>query len=77
MLQDLRRWQSVRQLVHQSHVQLPQGARLRLRRRAGVPLAFVYRIVHFPAGEHEDLTTIWLWSDGAGVFSHETAAHAA
>jgi len=33
----------------------------------------VYRIVHFPAGEHEDLATIWLWSDKAGVFSHETA----
>ncbi len=33
----------------------------------------VYRIVHFPAGEHEDLATIWLWSEMAGVFSHETA----
>ncbi len=33
----------------------------------------VYRIVHFPAGEHEDLATIWLWSEKAGVFSHETA----
>jgi len=33
----------------------------------------VYRIVHFPAGEHEDLATIWLWSGKAGVFSHETA----
>jgi predicted transcriptional regulator of viral defense system len=33
----------------------------------------VYRIVHFPAGEHEDLATLWLWSDKAGVFSHETA----
>jgi predicted transcriptional regulator of viral defense system len=33
----------------------------------------VYRIVHFPAGEHEDLATIWLWSDKKGVFSHETA----
>jgi predicted transcriptional regulator of viral defense system len=33
----------------------------------------VYRIVHFPAGEHEDLATIWLWSEQAGVFSHETA----
>jgi predicted transcriptional regulator of viral defense system len=33
----------------------------------------VYRIVHFPAGEHEDLVTVWLWSDRAGVFSHETA----
>lgn len=33
----------------------------------------VYRIVHFPAGEHEDLATLWLWSERAGVFSHETA----
>jgi predicted transcriptional regulator of viral defense system len=33
----------------------------------------IYRVVHFPAGEHEDLATIWLWSEKAGVFSHETA----
>jgi predicted transcriptional regulator of viral defense system len=33
----------------------------------------VYRLVHFPAGEHEDLATIWLWSEKAGIFSHETA----
>jgi predicted transcriptional regulator of viral defense system len=33
----------------------------------------VYRIVHFPAGEHEDLATLWLWSEKMGVFSHETA----
>ena len=33
----------------------------------------VYRIVHFPAGEHEDLATLWLWSEQKGVFSHETA----
>ena len=33
----------------------------------------VYRIVHFPAGEHEDLVTIWLWSEKVGVFSHESA----
>lgn len=33
----------------------------------------VYRIVHFPAGEHEDLATLWLWSEKNGVFSHETA----
>ena len=33
----------------------------------------VYRIVHFPAGEHEDLAAIWLWSERAAVFSHETA----
>lgn len=33
----------------------------------------IYRIVHFPAGEHEDLVVLWLWSRRAGVFSHETA----
>ncbi len=33
----------------------------------------VYRLVHFPAGDHEDLTMIWLWSDQAGTFSHQTA----
>ena len=33
----------------------------------------VYRLVHFPAGDHEDLTMIWLWSEQAGVFSHQTA----
>ena len=22
----------------------------------------VYRLVHFPPGDHEDLVTIWLWS---------------
>jgi predicted transcriptional regulator of viral defense system len=33
----------------------------------------VYRLVHFPAGEHEDLMVLWLWSAQAGVFSHQTA----
>jgi predicted transcriptional regulator of viral defense system len=33
----------------------------------------VYRLVHFPASEHEDLIVLWLWSEQAGVFSHETA----
>jgi predicted transcriptional regulator of viral defense system len=33
----------------------------------------VYRLVHFPAGEREDLVAIWLWAERAGVFSHETA----
>lgn len=33
----------------------------------------VYRIVRFPAGDHEDLSEIWLWSDQAGIVSHETA----
>lgn len=39
-----------------------------VRRRRGI-----YRLVHFPAGEHEDLVIAWLWSDRAGVVSHETA----
>jgi predicted transcriptional regulator of viral defense system len=33
----------------------------------------VYRVVHFPPGDHEDLVVLWLWSDRAGVVSHETA----
>jgi predicted transcriptional regulator of viral defense system len=33
----------------------------------------VYRLIHFPPGDHEDLAAVWLWSDRAGVFSHETA----
>jgi len=33
----------------------------------------IYRLVHFPANEHEELAVVWLWSDRTGVFSHETA----
>ncbi len=33
----------------------------------------IYRLVHFPPGEHEDLIVIWLWSNRTGVFCHETA----
>src|SRR5438270_11707520 len=33
----------------------------------------VYRLKHFPPGRQEDLVALWLWSDRAGVFSHETA----
>ena len=33
----------------------------------------IYRLVHFPAGEHEDLVRLWLWSDRAGVISHQSA----
>lgn len=32
-----------------------------------------YRLVHFPAGEHEELVIAWLWSEQAGVISHQTA----
>lgn len=33
----------------------------------------IYRLVHFPAGEHEGLVAAWLWSEQAGVVSHQTA----
>jgi predicted transcriptional regulator of viral defense system len=33
----------------------------------------IYRLVHFPAGEHEELVVAWLWSERAGVISHQTA----
>jgi predicted transcriptional regulator of viral defense system len=33
----------------------------------------IYRLVHFPAGEHEELVVAWLWSELAGVVSHQTA----
>ena len=33
----------------------------------------IYRLVHFPAGEHEELVTAWLWSERVGVISHQTA----
>jgi len=33
----------------------------------------IYRLVHFPSSEHEDLVVIWLWSGRQGVFSHQTA----
>jgi predicted transcriptional regulator of viral defense system len=39
-----------------------------LRARRGV-----YRLVHFPASENEDLMELWLWSDRIGAFSFETA----
>lgn len=44
------------------------GAGRMVRERRGV-----YRLVHFPAGDHEDLTVVWLWSEQEGVFSHQTA----
>ena len=33
----------------------------------------IYRLVHFPAGEFEQLTVLWLWSACSGIFSHMTA----
>jgi predicted transcriptional regulator of viral defense system len=33
----------------------------------------IYRLVHFPAAEHEGLVSTWLWSEQAGVVSHESA----
>ncbi len=33
----------------------------------------IYRLVHFPPGDNEDLVATWLWSERVGVFSQETA----
>lgn len=49
-------------LVHHVHT----GRVVRLRRG-------VYRLAHFPAREHEELTELWLWSAQVGVFSYLTA----
>lgn len=49
-------------LVHYVHV----GRAVRVRHG-------IYRLVHFPAGEHEELVVAWLWSGFAGVVSHQTA----
>lgn len=53
---------SLQLLTHHVHA----GRVVRVRRG-------VYRLVHFPAGEHEDLVAVWLWADQQGVFSHQTA----
>jgi len=49
-------------LIHHMH-----AGRVRRVRRG------VYRVVHFPASEQEDLVAIWLWSERQGVFSHHSA----
>jgi predicted transcriptional regulator of viral defense system len=33
----------------------------------------IYRLVHYPASEHEELVTAWLWSERCGVISHQSA----
>jgi len=33
----------------------------------------IYRLAHFPAGDHEELVVVWLWSGQLGVVSHQTA----
>jgi predicted transcriptional regulator of viral defense system len=33
----------------------------------------IYRLVHYPASDHEDLAVAWLWFERGGVFSHQTA----
>jgi predicted transcriptional regulator of viral defense system len=49
-------------LVHYVHT----GKAVRVRRG-------IYRLVHYPAGEHEELVAAWLWSELAGVISHQSA----
>lgn len=45
---------------------LARGRALRVQRG-------VYRLVHFPSGEHEELVSAWLWSQRQAIFSHRTA----
>ncbi len=33
----------------------------------------IYRLVHFPTGEHEELVVAWLWTEHMGIVSHQTA----
>lgn len=33
----------------------------------------IYRLVHFPVGEQDDLVVAWLWSEQIGIISHQTA----
>ncbi len=33
----------------------------------------IYRLVHFPAGEHEELVAAWLWTESTAVISHQSA----
>ncbi len=33
----------------------------------------VYRLVHFPPSDHEELVSLWLQTDRKGVLSHDTA----
>ncbi len=33
----------------------------------------VYRLVHYPHVDNEELVAVWLWSKRTGVFSHQTA----
>jgi hypothetical protein len=49
-------------LVHYVHT----GKAVRVRRG-------IYRLVHFPAGDPEELVAAWLWSDLIGVVSHQSA----
>lgn len=41
--------------------------------RVNSELYGVYRLAVFPFQEHDELIGLWLWTERAGVFSHETA----
>src|SRR3954468_5580521 len=43
------------------------------RRRLERTARGLFRLVHFPPSDDEDLVAAWLWSGRQGVFSHETA----
>jgi predicted transcriptional regulator of viral defense system len=52
--------------THLLHKHMLAGRVTRAQRR-------IYRLVHFPAAENEELVTAWLWSEQSGVISHQTA----
>jgi hypothetical protein len=33
----------------------------------------IYRLVHFPAGEHEEVVAAWLWTGTTALISHQSA----
>lgn len=33
----------------------------------------IYRVVHFPVVDHDELMTAWLWTERAGIVSHQSA----
>ncbi len=41
--------------------------------RVARPQRGIYRLVHYPLGDHEEFVPAWLWSEQAGVISHQTA----
>ena len=52
--------------THLLHHHVKRGRVSRVRRG-------IYRLVHYPYDEHEEFIVAWLWSERAGIISHQTA----